>query len=232
MKPRILLAAEGTNDGGDYDEIYADRNAMRQGIARVLVDRILGPGNFEYVFTPLTRLPKEPKKRRFDKRLKGDAGKASDGLKLAGLRFQGFIMVRDADRRRERLQEMLTGLQSAREKEAKLTDLPAVVGVAIETIEAWLLADPNAFKKALGSSIASLPDDPESLWGARDTPESKHPKQTLRRLLLSIKESHDTGTYERLASEVDLDTLKKKCRDGFAPFCKALESAFLNQYSA
>ena len=88
--------------------------------------------------------------------------------------------------------------------------IPSAVGVAIKTIEAWLLADETAIAKAFLSETPSTTKDPEKL---------SDPKQILQSRLNEIDVwANYSEMYAKLADHVRIETLRKRCPNGFAPF--------------
>jgi len=57
--------------------------------------------------------------------------------------------------------------------------LPHAAGVAKETLEAWISADPDV----LAPVSITISKQPEEVWGERRDPDSEHPKHVLRRAL-------------------------------------------------
>ncbi|MBM4397859.1 MAG: DUF4276 family protein, partial [Deltaproteobacteria bacterium] len=89
------------------------------------------------------------------------------------------VVVVDRDGRGtngEKLKRLRDGRDLARRE--GLT-LPAALGVAIETMEAWLLADQRALSEAIGSKVRLQPS-PENLCGEKGS--DRHPKTRLDRL--------------------------------------------------
>ena len=85
--------------------------------------------------------------------------------------------------------------------------------VCVEAVEAWLLADPTAFRERFGvGPKQGLPGKPE-----RDP----HPKETLNSVLGKYKETSGLSIpvlFRRLAEAVDLTTLDRKCQAGYGRF--------------
>jgi len=89
-----------------------------------------------------------------------------------------------------------------------------VVGVCVEKVEAWLLADAGAFKRCFGRGPErGLPGDPESIGD---------PKQPLRDLLDQYDPDRALGstavTFREIAKQIDLDVLATHCPKGFGRF--------------
>lgn len=88
---------------------------------------------------------------------------------------------------------------------------PRAFGVAIETFDAWFMADEVALSKCFGVQIQAQPD-PESFENAKD----------------AIKEMRDRGTrsetladcYASLASLANIDLMERRCPKGFAVWVK------------
>jgi hypothetical protein len=123
--------------------------------------------------------------------------------------FDGVVILLDRDGKRvggDRLSKLREGRRAA----AMEVPTAAVVGIAIETIEAWLLADESAMSRAIGVSIPRQPD-PETLDGAKGTP--RHPKVVLAACLAQarVKEMRSADIKRRIAEEADLQILEARC---------------------
>ncbi len=96
----------------------------------------------------------------------------------------------------------------------------AAVGVCIQEIEAWLIADMAAFRGCFGQGPSHTPTDPE---------DDDDPKATLHRL---FEESYEIEGdypehYRKLAEHIKVDELAKRCPKGFGVFQEALEELLL-----
>ncbi|HVG61970.1 MAG TPA: DUF4276 family protein [Hyalangium sp.] len=92
----------------------------------------------------------------------------------------------------------------------------AIVAVAIQEFEAWLVADPDALKAVLRQTL-SLPRPPEKL-SRRDA------KEILKRWCEQHARSRDEAEIRRdLARQCDLDTVAQKCT-AFASFLRKLQA--------
>jgi len=91
----------------------------------------------------------------------------------------------------------------------------AVVAVAIQEFEAWLVADPDALKSILRKPL-SVPKSPEKL-------SRREAKELLQQWCEEHARSRDAAELRRdLARQCDLDTLAQKCT-AFASFLSKLE---------
>lgn len=99
---------------------------------------------------------------------------------------------------------------------------PAVPCVPMSASESWLLADGAAWAKIGLKDLKMLPTKPESIWGKRDDPEGDHPHRYMSRVCDAAGLADNLTTRRELASNSDIDTLKKKCPVSYGPFHKAL----------
>lgn len=83
-----------------------------------------------------------------------------------------------------------------------------IVAVCVEQVEAWLLADPLAFKRCFGRGPASnMPGQPEDIV---DSKQQFH--QVFLELAAMVPNASD---YARVAEAVELDVLNQKCPKGY-----------------
>ncbi len=121
--------------------------------------------------------------------------------------LDGVVFVIDQDGCPERAQELREG-RSKGEREGLA--VPTAVGVAVEMLEAWLLADEAALSRVLGVVRPGSLPQPESL---------SDPKSKLKEL-----DEHDrfdgdaVARGEAIAETADLEVLCKRCPKGFEPF--------------
>ena len=190
----VLLVVEGPSEAGRRGGI-SDGTGL---VARVVQQRLGVPA--EHVRVLHWRDPLPPSMPRDRPALPGFAGRAHRMLRtLPAQRHALRVLVVDADRQdlrplragaayaaaahADRVPERLADLVEWRdgESDSELRD-STVVGVAVEMIEAWLLADDDL----LG---APLPDgkQPEALWGKEGAPGSHHPKDVVKRAILGPK---------------------------------------------
>ena len=97
------------------------------------------------------------------------------------------------------------------------SQLPRALGVAIESFDAWILADQKALGIVLGCKIPQQ----KSPEGMRD-PKARC--ETLRDR--SGKDLALRDIYREVMAKADIGRLERDCKKGFAPFAqrvKALE---------
>lgn len=111
----------------------------------------------------------------------GFARKTANVMRVARPEYSwGVIFLLDGDRNGEkRLRSLRLGASLEDEQDV---GSHVAVGVAIEMVEAWLLADPK-FTSSPGSPIPSG-KAPETLWGKRSDRNSNFPKNVLKRCVL------------------------------------------------
>lgn len=86
----------------------------------------------------------------------------------------------------------------------------AAAGVCIQTLEAWLLVDPSAFKACFGCGPDSgLPGKPE---------DSPNPKIVLSEVLSALGVDACAESYAALAKSVQLQVLADKCARSYKVF--------------
>jgi hypothetical protein len=88
----------------------------------------------------------------------------------------------------------------------------AVAAVCVQELEAWLVADPKAFKDCFGRGPQrGVPGKPE---------DEREPKEILASLLAecAVPEGDRPAALERIADYVDLGELAHKCSAGYGTF--------------
>ncbi len=213
LAKRYLLVGEGPTDLGAFVDYELLGGAVRIFTLKSLCDqRGLPRAAVELAPRPLKAI----RKHRH-----GYAGKVLAAMTEADIEgFDGLIFVMDRDRDTDRLSELRSGLQAAREAEIPI---PTALGLCIETVEAWLLADPAAVAEVLEVPKDQIPPNPEKLDGKESS--GQHPKDIIALLIeKSPKEDLDLGqVYGDIAESADLDTVAKACPKGFAAYQKELE---------
>lgn len=124
-----------------------------------------------------------------------------------------LIAIWDRDASPEQLEDRDSILRALRSNPTGMA-----VGVCVEAVEAWLLADPAAYKRCFGRGPAAPPRAPESIV---------RPKRALDDVLEELGcDLHDDrpALYRRIAEEVDIRVLMDACPVGFAKLVEALRA--------
>ena len=133
-----------------------------------------------------------------------------------------IVVDRDADRGR------LARLQEGRFKAGDPSR--CVIGLAVEMLEAWLLADPEAWRKVFPKiKNIPLPKKPELKWGKKES--ANHPKRLLQAAFeaCNIANSNESASYRvQLAEEMDLARLAEICPQGFGALASEIQSRWLS----
>jgi dihydrofolate reductase len=200
---KLLVCGEGTSEIGHPEH---------QGVVETLVRRCLESDarclTFEVV--KVSQLPK-------DRAQAGEARRARQAIDEARRRqCDGFIFVRDADGHH---------VERHRQLEAAFSNLevPHVVGIAIETLEAWLMSDPDAIRDVLRKRV-DVPPRPESLWGRPGGPG--HPKFEWNQLCREARYDSGLSTMAAVAERLSIDRARAACPVGFGRFHDQLLRAF------
>lgn len=204
---RILVLGDGPNE---LDREWGELTASgRLPPLPQLIHRLLGePGGLRYEARLFRRVEHA--------RGKGHAPEKKTKAAIFMAKQMGYhalAIVRDKDR--QDLAVKLTPIAKLRGQMAgDLSNPPCAVGCAIETFDAWMIADGKAIGKAGGDAGRSHPA-PENLKGEENT--GKHPKDRAREVFAP---GSLTAAYAVVAQHVDLDLLEKLCPQGFAPFAE------------
>jgi dihydrofolate reductase len=208
---KLLVVGEGSTEYGNGDE---------DGVAQTMLRRLLGgedPRELRLDVAPYGAvLPAEPRGAAFaTDEARRAAWYAAEALRRG---CHALVLLRDADRQvHARRAALRDGVSSA--------GVSSVIGIPIETIEAWLLADPDAFVRAFGVGHKQVVDDPERLWGARSDAASNHPKNVWGRACRDIERDPRVDSAVRVAREIDLNLLARACPEGFGRFAAELVQA-------
>jgi len=119
--------------------------------------------------------------------------------------YEGVVLVvdRDGDTSRSR--------QFDEAQESPLPEIRRALGVAVETFDAWMLADEQALSYVLGSTIQRLPD-PEGM---------KEPKAVCTNLRDAARLSLGLADlYHVLAGAIQVAVLENRCPQGFGVFAQ------------
>ncbi len=193
---RVLVVSEGK-----HEQSGALENLLRRlggggtvfDIDRVSSDRIrihVVPGKGKPLFKRALRWLLEAEKRGLD----------------------ALVLLIDQDGERERCRQ----IADAQDNE-KLSHLPRAMGVAIETFDAWMLADEEALTMVLGHTVLTQPE-PETI---------RDPKGVCAGLL--GKEMAQREMYAQIADKIDIVELSSRCPKGFKPFAEHVRRMFVQE---
>ena len=114
------------------------------------------------------------------------------------------LIDRDGRRNSHRLSDMQEGRSQVTLR------FPCALGVAVETFDAWMIADPIAIDAA-GGDKTEAPDSPESLGRPKDAADA----------IFGTRSGSGLGPkYALVAKKVNLALLERACPQGFAPFAE------------
>jgi hypothetical protein len=138
--------------------------------------------------------------------------KGSVAGRLAGIvaelersyKLERVLIMCDADG-----QQPATLIETIKKRLAGPYGFPVIPIIVVQMLEAWLVADPVALERVVG--IKSSFRNPERV---------RNPKSELQRLL-SRRTAYTPEVARRLAEQVDLQLLERRCRQ-FSAFRKAL----------
>lgn len=204
---KVVLFGEGNTDVtvGSKDH---------EGAIGVLLRKILEAAGNADVTVIGARLPSLHKMRKTS----GYSQKVEGAIAFANLnRADAVAIVVDRDGDKERFGMLQDGRDAARNRVGEpyaALALRTALGIAVEMLEAWLIADTRA--------LASLFD----VSGAMPDPEKiANPKERLNELLdeagLEVTEA-----YDMIASEADLDVIQRRC-PAFADFVREVRAELL-----
>lgn len=210
--PRLLILADGKHELGAADEVLEAQNLPA---LPCLVHRLLDrPEHIDYLPRPFHLVGHT---RGIGTGYKKKVLAAALEARKAG--YMGVIVLIDRDRKPAK--ETLLPLQQGRDAAAE-RGLPVVaVGVAVETFDAWMIADGKAIGQAGGNDARSHPH-PEKLTGEENS--GNHPKDKAHELFPGGALSEK---YRLVARHLRLDVLERCCPEGFKPFADEVRERIL-----
>ena len=214
---RVVVFGEGQHELGNVlDEVLSEDQlpALPQLIHRLMDN----PSSVEYTCRNFKKvLPAHRRGQKF-------AGKVMRAVRQA--RRNGFSAVAIViDRDREPDKGRIGALREGRDAVNGSEYPPCAVGCAVETFDAWMIADGKATGLAGGDSSKSHPE-PEKLHGKRDTSRD-HPKNRAAEILGVSVKNIPASKYATVALHVDLELLDKACPKGFKPFAAEVRKKIL-----
>ena len=222
---KVLFVGEGPNDVGSPS--FAPRPSPVDGFVPRLA-RKLSPGISKCVGLFWREIPVLNR----EKRKRGFAAKVASAIVLAELDgCDGTICVTDQDGDVDRLPAMeegaTRGLRTAKRGHR------TACGVAIESIEAWVLGVPTAVASVVGVEKDQVLSHYKLAQVEELNPRSGEPKKRSKDLLDKIaacgnqsNAKDSTPWREDIADAADIDELCTNCPNGFKPFAEKLQAAF------
>jgi len=205
----LCIFGEGKTDIGGFD---APESPMR-GVVPILVHTLCGkPRQMRVKHEPIAFLQGKGlwQKVRCAKR-KAFYGKA-----------HAAVFVVDSEGNPALCKTKLDRLWKGRD--AALPDYPMAVGVAQPCVEAWLLTDGPAIRRALGlSETPAVPERPEELPAPRED-SNRNPKAVLRDIAGCHHNEIDAAEKDKIAKAMnDLAVVRNRCPLSFAPFADEIQ---------
>ncbi len=222
MSPRILLLGEGERDVGRIPPSMkrqppCDFEGDLPRLVRRLSEHASGRSRFGYDAETILRINAQIPLAGRPTRTGGKSKQLLNAVLAALQKYSIVIALIDA-----RIGEVATLQRDIQEILAicreRNADAKVAIGLAIQEIEIWMLADPEACKAAFGPAVGAQPvpadlegvGDPKALWheraGQAPPPDGTDP------------EIH--ADAQRLAAWQGLrpDVVAHRCPRGFAPF--------------
>lgn len=149
---------------------------------------------------------------------RGLAKKVELAKRTARIAHRALVFVVDSDGDLSKLKQLKKG------RDRGHANVPTAVGVAHPCIEAWLLADAHAIRRAMGlASKPDVPAQPESLPADRD--DRQHPKRLLAGCAGSGNPDLKADDKVKIARAIrSLDVVRTRCPLSFAPFAAEVEA--------
>lgn len=219
----VLLCAEGKHDVGKQNVWSAQSKCFVdfEGWLQPLVRAVLGPTvDFEVkTRSSLFRIPGSPKPAtgHGDKSYLAKRAAALEGCDLV-------IFMVDADsaskkRHQDVVGEIVAGFDAYQDQ-----NVGCIACVPLSASEAWLLSDVSAWNVVSGVSVTGLPNQPETIWGARDNPNGDHPHQFFSRICNLAVLDDNSETRRALSERIDLSTIRQRCPISFVAFERSLNN--------
>lgn len=232
---RIMVFGEGSNELGKPDQWGRWLPAGDLGALPRIVDRLMNnPKDVKYAAEkfkkniPHTAIKTDeiPEDANIPTRIRHKLARkvrhAVLQAKAKGCRAVVILIDRDTEPDSERIALLKEGRGSL----ATYVGYPAcAVGCAVETFDAWMIADGKAIGKAGGDSSNSHPE-PEKLRGKKETSRD-HPKNRAAEIFGVNVKNIPSSKYATVALHVDLELLEKACPKGFKPFADEVRDKIL-----
>ncbi len=216
---KVFYVGDGKHDVGAPDPSGQPHRAA--GVVPGLVRRLCHVDDEASLAVRWAQIPRlSPTKKR------GYQHKVRGAMLLASRYDCGAVIcVVDRDGDADRLDAMVAGTVN---RDRWTEALKVVCGQAVESGEAWVLADRRALAEVLGLAEDDVrrvvPNgSPEKLKQTSGKVE-KRPKELVARVAELAHEEDSVTLRERVVAVSDLAVLETECPLGFEPFARALRS--------
>jgi hypothetical protein len=213
---RVAFLSEGATEVGFAPGARAEEPWHEEFLLKTLVERILGvEGRIESLDRTLLPLLRGNQPARLCR----EGARFIRRCALFGAEAVVIVIDRDRTPPRKRWRELSEQRDVLRTDRARPLAIPVAIGVAVETIEAWLLADEVGLCDVLDIPRPKEPmGSPEKLDGAPGEPT--HPKYVLNQYLRrDTKQGRGfLGQVAAIARRMDLDVVARQCPEGFGRF--------------
>jgi len=136
------------------------------------------------------------------------------------------VIVIDRDRQNDR--DRIGQLQEGRGSLDPGAYIPCAVGMAVETFDAWMIADADAMSAAMNGAQVQAHPSPESLGGTEA--RGGHPKTYAAEQLGGGQGLGEK--YAVIAQHVHLGRLEAACPQGFRPFAREVREKLTESFGA
>jgi hypothetical protein len=229
---KVLFVGEGRHEVGNHNS--HPKHCEARGVVPVLTRRVCRSveGGVALRWPHVALLPLGV--RKFDrKRATGFRAKVELAILLGALKYGcgGTVCVVDGDTGGDCLEAMVEGRDAALETLRAMGRRHfAVCGVAFKSIDAWVLAAPEAMATELGLRLEDvrplLPRKPVEELSEQSEVENYQPKRILQAIARLADHEADTEFREGVVSRASIAVLEANCPRGFRPFAQALRDAF------
>lgn len=229
MKRRVLLLGEGVEDIGRVDEASRWVGCPFEGdlprLVRRLVEDAGGSGRFGYGVETIEglvrRIPRQGTPARGGGKAKNLRDAVLSCVEAAGDGAPPAAVIALIDARTHEVAALRRDVASIlKQCEERAPDVPVAIGLAIQEVEIWMLADPASRHAAFGPTLAAAAvpadleaePDPKARWRER-AGKVACPSE------LSGEEHHDElrrAAWESMRPAV----VAHACPQGFPPFAE------------
>jgi len=183
-----------------------------QGVVPILVSKLCGQPKHLFVRTRQSQIPFLIQKNSLAQKVRF-ARRQARISQSAGL---VFVVDSDGDWKGK-----YTELAKGRDMD-QVPEFPTALGVAHPRVEARLLADADAIRRAFGlPQTPAIPERPEALPASKK--DKNHPKNVLKAAAGKSKVLSAEEKTQIAGKMTDTDLLKQRCQMNFAPFAKEVE---------